>query len=208
MSDLAPLLQELTGSPWLWTAVFLTIILEGLLPFMPSETAVVLIGVNIAPHTPSLGLLILVTATGAFAGDALSYLLGCKAGPRVVARLQRGERGRHAQEWAQRQLERHGRLLILFARYIPGGRLATMSSAGALGFPPRWFLPIEMLASLVWGTQASLFGFLGGSMFRGQPLTGMAVSYGVMVAVLIGTRITQRQVRRRYRTPKSSALDI
>lgn len=127
------LVRELAGSPYLWAAVFVIAALDALLPFMPSETTVVLVGVLIAPSSLGLAELVLTAAAGAFAGDSLAYLLGRTSGPRVLARLRRRERGIRAQEWAQRQLERRGRLLIVFARYVPGGRAATL----ATGLPRR-----------------------------------------------------------------------
>lgn len=206
MPDLVLLLHGLITSPWLWAVVFLVATLDALLPFMPSETTVVLVGVLIAPSLPGLATLILTAAAGAFAGDTLSYVIGRVSGPRVVARLRRGERGRRAQLWAQRQLERRGRLLIVFARYVPGGRMATMSTAGALGFGVAWFLPAEVLGTLLWGTQASLIGFLGGAAFQDQPLTGMAVSYSVVIAAVLGAALVRRLLVRE--SPAENRVDI
>jgi membrane protein DedA with SNARE-associated domain len=159
---------------------------------MPSETTVVLVGVLIAPNLAGLAQLILVAAAGAFAGDVAAYLLGRGTGNAVLSRIMRRENGIRAREWAQRQLETRGRLLIVFGRYVPGGRAATLATAGALGFSPSWFLPPEVLGVLLWGTQASLVGFLGGAAFQDQPLLGMAVSYGFVVLVVVGSAIAHR----------------
>jgi membrane protein DedA with SNARE-associated domain len=186
------IVRELAASPWLWAAVFLIAGLDALLPFMPSETTVVLVGVLIAPSVVGFGQLVLVAAAGAFAGDTAAYLLGRSTGSAVLTRLMRRERGTRAREWAQRQLERRGRLLIVFGRYVPGGRAATLATAGALGFPPAWFLPPEVAGVLLWGTQAALVRFVGGTAFRDRPLMGMAVSYGFVLLVVIATAITHR----------------
>ncbi|GAA3430630.1 DedA family protein [Kutzneria kofuensis] len=186
------IVRLLASSPWLWAAVFVIAALDALLPFMPSETTVVLVGVLIAPSAFGLGQLILVAAAGAFAGDTAAYFLGRSTGAAVLTRLMRRERGARAREWAQRQLERRGRLLIVFGRYVPGGRAATLATAGALGFSPSWFLPPEVAGVLLWGTQAALVGFVGGTAFQDEPLTGMAVSYGFIVLVVIGTAVVHR----------------
>jgi membrane protein DedA with SNARE-associated domain len=186
------LVRELAASPWLWVVVFLIAGLDALLPFMPSETTVVLVGVLVAPSAAGLTQLILVAAAGAFFGDVAAYLLGRGTGNAVLTRLTRAERGIRAREWAQRQLERRGRLLIVFGRYVPGGRAATLATAGALGFSPSWFLPPELAGVLLWGTQAALVGFVGGTAFQDQPLTGMAVSYGFVILVVVGSAITHR----------------
>jgi membrane protein DedA with SNARE-associated domain len=189
------IVRELAGSPWLWVAVFVIAALDALLPFMPSETTVVLVGVLVAPSAAGLGELTLIAAAGAFAGDTAAYVLGRTTGSAVLTRLMRRERGIRAREWAQRQLERRGRLLIVFGRYVPGGRAATLATAGALGFPTAWFLPPEVAAALLWGAQASLVGFVGGTAFQDRPLIGMAVSYGFILTLVMGTAITHR-VRR------------
>ncbi|AHI01961.1 hypothetical protein GCM10010174_85630 [Kutzneria viridogrisea] len=200
MFDLVGLLHELVSSPWLWLVVFAVATLDALLPFMPSETTVVIVGVLIAPDPVRLALLVITAAAGAFAGDTISYVLGRRSGPRVLARIQRTERGRRAQSWAQQQLGRRGRLLIVFARYVPAGRFATMATAGALGFAPRWYLPPELLGVALWGTQAALIGFLGGSAFQDQPLLGMAASYSVVVgAVLVAGLVRALLTRSRHR---------
>ncbi|MEV6606875.1 VTT domain-containing protein [Kutzneria sp. NPDC051319] len=186
------LVRELANSPWLWTAVFFIAALDALLPFMPSETTVVLVGVLIAPSVTGLGQLVLVAAAGAFAGDVAAFYLGRSTGNAVLTRLMRRERGIQAREWAQRQLESRGRLLIVFGRYVPGGRAATLATAGALGFSPSWFLPAEAVGVLLWGTQAALIGFIGGSTFQDQPLIGMTFSYGFVVLVVIGSAIAHR----------------
>jgi membrane protein DedA with SNARE-associated domain len=186
------LVRDLAASPWLWAAVFLIAGLDALLPFMPSETAVVLVGVLVAPSAIGLGQLILIAAAGAFAGDTAAYVLGRTTGNAVLTKLMRHERGVQAREWAERQLERRGRLLIVFGRYVPGGRAATLATAGALGFSPAWFLPPELVGVLLWGTQAALVGFVGGTAFRDQPLMGLAVSYGFVILVVIATAITHR----------------
>jgi membrane protein DedA with SNARE-associated domain len=186
------LVRELAASPWLWAAVFLIAGLDALLPFMPSETTVVLVGVLIAPSAAGLAQLILVAAAGAFAGDVAAYLLGRSSGNAVLTRIMRRENGIRAREWAQRQLETRGRLLIIFGRYVPGGRAATLATAGALGFSPSWFLPPEVAGVLLWGTQAALVGFVGGATFQDQPLLGMTVSYGFVILMVVGSAITHR----------------
>ncbi|MGW9176339.1 DedA family protein, partial [Streptomyces decoyicus] len=94
MDQLTEPLQGMLGSPWLWLIVLLVSGLDALLPFMPSETTVVLVAVLIGPDLPLLALLAGVAAAGALAGDCLGYAVGRYAGPRATARLLRGERGR------------------------------------------------------------------------------------------------------------------
>ena len=58
--------------------------LDAVFPVLPSESAIVALGVATAGSTdPRLVLLVLAAAAGAFLGDNLSYLLGRYFGPPV-----------------------------------------------------------------------------------------------------------------------------
>ena len=61
------------------------------------------------------------------AGAALAYLLDP-----VADRLFRGEKGRARLEWAERAVDRHGGVLVVMGRFIPGGR-----TASTFAVPPR-----------------------------------------------------------------------
>ena len=62
--------------------------LDAILPVLPSETAVVALGVATAGSTdPRIALLVFCAALGAFLGDNLSYEIGHRAGPWVERRF-------------------------------------------------------------------------------------------------------------------------
>ena len=64
--------------------------LDAIVPVVPSETAVIALGVATAGSAdPRIALLVACAAAGAFLGDNLSYLLGRRFGP-VVERRYRG----------------------------------------------------------------------------------------------------------------------
>jgi membrane protein DedA with SNARE-associated domain len=188
-------LHGLLPSPWLWAVVFVISAMDGLLPFMPSDTTVIVVGVLVAADPVRLGLLILVAAAGAFAGDVLSYVIGRRSGA-MLSRLTRTERGRRRHRWVLTQLRRQGTLLILLTRYVPGGRVATMLTAGALRYPTRKFLVTEGIATPVWATFLALLGAAGGASFAEQPALGllMAFAIGIGLALLVeaGRRILMR----------------
>src|SRR5262245_39282212 len=124
LSRLTDFLQGLLPSPWLWAVVFVISALDALLPFMPSDTTVIVVGVLVVDAPVRLFLLIVVAAAGAFAGDLLGYVIGHRSHG-MVSRLTRTDNGLRRYRWVLMQLKRHGTLLILLARYIPGGRVAT-----------------------------------------------------------------------------------
>src|SRR5687767_2997722 len=100
LGQLTDTLHGMIDSPWLWVVVFAVAGLDALLPFMPSETTVVIVGVLIVPDPTLLLLLIVVATAGAWTGDVVAYTVGRRFGPRVTARLMRTEQGRRRHAWA------------------------------------------------------------------------------------------------------------
>ncbi len=195
------LLRGSLGSPWLWVIVFLVSGLDALLPFMPSETTVITVAVLIGPDLPQLALLALVAALGAWAGDCLGYAIGAAAGPRALARLQRGPDGIRRYEWAKIQVRRNAVLLILAARYLPGGRVASGLANGSLGYPPGKFVPLDALGASVWAVYSVLIGLVGGAAFTDEPEKGLLLSFALglvlVAAIEIGRRVRVRILTRR-----------
>jgi membrane-associated protein len=197
LSRMTDVLHGMLDSPWLWVVVLLVSGLDAILPFMPSETTVIIVGVLVAPDARQLVLLILVASFGAFAGDVFTYTVGRHAGPAVIARLTRLEHGERRHEWAQTQLGRHGRLLIVAGRYIPGVRMATMLTAGVLRYPTRRFLVTDAVGAGIWATYAALIGFLGGAAFEGNPVMGMLLAFGIGLTLAVLLEVGRRVLSRR-----------
>ncbi len=197
LSRMTDFLQGLLPSPWLWVVVLVVSALDGLLPFMPSDTTVILVGVLVAPDPLRLILLIVVATVGCVLGDVLSYLIGRYSGTAVLDRFTREEKGRKRREWAVSRLHRHGTLLILLGRYIPAGRVATMITAGALRYPTRTFLLTEIIAAIVWATFFALLGYAGGASFQHHPALGMLMAFGTVLILAALLELGRRLVARR-----------
>jgi membrane protein DedA with SNARE-associated domain len=178
-----------------------------MLPFMPSESTVVALGVlSAGTGRPQLALLILAAATGAYAGDRLSYQIGRSSNRAVIARLQRGRRSKLVHDWVHRLLSHRGRLVIVFARYVPGGRSTTAFAAGVVGYPLGRFRRYTAIAVLLWAIEAALLGYLGGAAFAAEPLVGLAVAWAAALAITGVAVLIQRLVHPTEATaPVSSA---
>lgn len=162
--------------------------LDAIFPVLPSETAVIALGVATAGSTdPRIALLVFCAALGAFLGDNLSYELGHRAGPWVRRRFLAGKKGRERQAWAERSLERFGIQVIIVCRFIPGGRTAITLCCGLIGYPRRKFIVATAIAATVWALYAFFIGRLGGKAFEDQPLLGLAVAFGgtLVISLLI-----------------------
>lgn len=199
LDHLTELLSSTLGSPWLWVIVFFVAGLDALLPFMPSETMVITVAVLIGSDPKQLALLVVLAGLGALAGDTLSFLIGRKAGPPVIARVQRGPKGVERYEWARGLVQRHATVLIIAARYLPGGRVATALATGSTGYPPARFVVLDALGAFVWATYSTLIGWLGGAAFADRPVYGLLLAFAiglVMVSLIeLGRRLAQKRGR-------------
>ncbi|MFD3421850.1 DedA family protein [Streptomyces decoyicus] len=197
MDQLTEPLQGMLGSPWLWLIVLLVSGLDALLPFMPSETTVVLVAVLIGPDLPLLALLAGVAAAGALAGDCLGYAVGRYAGPRATARLLRGERGRARHTRARARIERHAALLVVAGRFLPGGRVVAALSTGSVRFPLRRFVLLDALGAGIWAVCSAALGGLGGAALTDSPAKAMLLASGTGVVVACGAGYLHRRAPRR-----------
>ncbi|MFD9893981.1 DedA family protein [Amycolatopsis sp. NPDC059027] len=199
LAQITELLRGTLGSPWLWALVFAVSALDALLPFMPSETTVITVAVLIGPDPGRLAALAVVAAAGALAGDCLGYAVGRAAGPHVIARMQRGPSGRRRYAWARVQVRRHGVLLIMAARYLPGGRVASALANGSLGYPFARFAALDAAGATLWSIYSTLIGAVGGAAFADEPAKGLLLSFslglGLVAAIEGGRRLRLRALR-------------
>ena len=176
--------------------------LDAILPLLPSETAVITLGVATAGSTaPRIGLLVAFSAAGAFLGDNLCYLLGRRFGPRIKGRFFRGEKGARRLAWAERSLERYGMPLIVVCRFIPGGRTAVMLCCGIVRYQQRRFVIATAIAGVIWASYSFFIGRLGGQAFEDKPWAGLLLALGLAVGISalieLVRRIRSGRVQRR-----------
>jgi membrane protein DedA with SNARE-associated domain len=167
--------------------------LDAILPVLPSETAVITLGVATAGSAdPRIGLLVAFSAAGAFLGDNLCYLLGRRFGPRIERRFFRGEKGARRLAWAKRSLERYGMPLIVVCRFIPGGRTAVTLCCGIVRYQQRRFVIATAIAGVIWASYSFFIGRLGGQAFEDKPWAGLLLALGVAVAISMLIELARR----------------
>ena len=165
--------------------VFVVAGLDALVPLSPSESTLITVSV-LAGTTgePSIGLVILAAAGGAFGGDVLSYRIG--------TRLPRKVRGLAAYEWARRTLQSHGGQVLVFARYLPGGRSASALAAGVVGFPAGRFHAWTALGVSLWASMAGLIGYGCGLYFDGTLWKALVFAYAGAALLLVVAETVRR----------------
>ncbi|MEV4020284.1 DedA family protein [Nonomuraea angiospora] len=169
------LVQQVMSSPWLYAALFGLALLDGFFPIVPAETSVITAAVFAASGETNLALVIVVAALGAFAGDHISYLIGNKSAGRL--------REKKAFVWARDTLAERGGLVLVVARYIPGGRTATTLTMGAVRHPLRSFTFFDAIAASSWAVYSGLIGFFGGMAFENDPIKGLLLGLGIAVSI-------------------------
>ena len=175
--------------------------LDAILPVIPSETAVITLGVATAGSAdPRIALLVLCSAAGAFVGDNLCYLLGRRFGPWIERRFFRSEKGKRRRDWAERSLERYGMPLIIVCRFIPGGRTAVMLSCGIVRYDRRRFVIATAAAGLIWASYSFFIGRLGGKAFEDKPWAGLLLALGLAVTISAIIEAIRRIRSRRVRS--------
>lgn len=188
--------QELMSSPWIYLALFSFATLDAFLPVFPSESLVIMAGVFAANGEPDLVGVMAAAAVGAFVGDHISYLIGRRLGHVLVRRLRPGTKRHEAFTWAQATLVERGGLLLVAARYVPGGRTAATLTMGTVGYRLRSFTGFTAVAAALWGVYCALVGYLGGKAFENDPIKGVVL--GIAIALTITAAVEfARHVRSR-----------
>jgi len=191
------LVDQISGSGWSYVLIFAFAYLDALVPIVPSETAVVTAGVLAGSGRMSLPLIIVLAASGAFAGDNTSYLIGRHYGEPAKRRFFSGKKARERIHWAEQQLQERGGELIVVSRFIPAGRTVVTLSAGGLRMPWRRFATFDAIAAIVWALYASLLGYFGGRAFEHQPWKGLLLAVGIAFTVAGGIELVRWLRRRR-----------
>lgn len=180
--------------------VFALAAFDVVVPVLPSESAVILGGVLAWQGRLHPVPLVIAAASGAIAGDHLSYSIG-RWTQRGRPQPRRGDRrlgkAERLQSWAGRQLDRRGPSLLVVARFIPGGRTASTFMAGRTAYRLRRFTPTVMAAGVLWASFATSLGYVGGRTFHEQTLlaTGLGIALGVGFAALLEVVMSRRERR-------------
>ncbi len=175
--------ESLMGSWWIYPWMWVLSLVDGIFPLVPSESVVIAAAASWkSTGQPWLWLGFIAAAFGAWCGDQLAYWVGSKFDVRRHRFFAR-ERVRKSLDWAESMLERRGTSFIIAARFIPMGRVAVNLTAGALGYPRRWFMIVDAVAVTIWATYGTALG-VGVSSIFGNLLVSIAV--GIVGGIVLG----------------------
>ena len=193
-------LKDFSSGPWFYVIIFVIAVLDSVLPIVPSETLVIIGGVSAGLGNLWIPLVILVASSGAFIGDNMSYLIGREASDWVIRRQTRTEKGAARMAKIVEQVHERGGLLLITARFIPGGRTALTLSCGVTRQPRRWFVGWSVIAAVIWGNYAALLGFIGGKSFEENHTTAFIIAFVTAFSITALIEIVRWLLKRaRYR---------
>lgn len=184
METIVDLIMPLAASPWIYTAVIVLVVVDGVFPLFPSEVIVVsLAALATSSGAPDLVLLLLVAAMGAVLGDNVAFAIG-RACRRAGLDGRRFRPLARFLDWAERGLDRRPSTLFLTARFIPMARLAVNVTAGMQGYSYARFAPLCILASSVWAAYNLTIGYAAGRWLGDNPVLAMAMA--IVAAITVG----------------------
>src|SRR5581483_2892830 len=199
-ADHGPMFESIvdvvTASDWVYALILLIAALDAVFPVVPSEATVIAAASLAAGGELVLGFVLVAGATGAVIGDNVAYLGGRAGQGFLRRRLLSTPRWRQRTTVAERQLRERGGTIIAVSRFIPGGRTATMLTAGIVGLGWRRFAFYDVLAGLLWATYASVIGWIGGRAFTEHTAYALFLAFGIAAALTLVIEGGRRWVSR------------
>lgn len=180
-------------------AVFLFVALESAGVPLPGESALIAAALYAgATHRLDIGLVALVAAVAAIAGDNGGYWLGQHGGTRLVRRYGHWVRLDARKLKVGRYLfARHGGKVVFFGRFITVLRTYAAFFAGLNGMRRSRFLVANAAAGVLWAAAVSFGAYALGSAAT-QVGTALAIAglAAAGVLIVVGVLVMKRVVRR------------
>lgn len=197
------IIVDASNSPWFLLLLFAVALFDSVIPIVPSEFSVIAGAVAAGAgrliddqNVLSLILVIVIAAFGAYVGDSLAYWIGNRSERLLTGLLFRGEKGARRLQATSRQIRKRGGLLLVTARFIPGGRTALTVSCGLTGQPfLAWFTRWDLLATTIWATYAGLLGYFVSDAVESQSTAlwlAFGLALGITAVIEVGRWVLER----------------
>lgn len=183
VTDATDWLEEISSHWWFLLIILVIAFLDSVIPIVPSETTVIIGGVAAGSGQQALLLVIAAGGVGAFLGDNAAYVIGERFSRRIERRADRKPNLQRRLTWATGQIRARGGLLLITARFIPGGRTALTLSSGVTHQPRGWFIRWTAVAATIWASYAALLGFIGGKTFEDNHTMAFLFAFGAALGI-------------------------
>ena len=188
INSLTDWLDRVSGNWWFLAIILIIALLDSVIPIVPSETTVIIGGVaasSAGAASYNVLFVIIAGAIGAFIGDNLSYQIGRRASRLVERRAAKKESTAKKLKWVADQIEERGGLLLITARFIPGGRTILTLSSGLTKQSQSWFMGWVGVATIIWASYAAILGYAFGSKFEDDHTKAFLLAFGAALAVTV-----------------------
>lgn len=193
IDSLIQFLEQLMTMAVFYPLLSLLITIDALCPLVPSETVLNLAGAfSAAQGVPDVKWVMGAAAIGAIIGDNLCFMLGGRL-INLVNRLDPESRAGKAITWVRENMNQHGGITIIVARFLPWARWVATILLGSVRFNWFLFLIYDTIGVALWVLISVGVGYLGGTLFSDFPLLAMVV--GVILGSLVGLAIQKLQER-------------
>lgn len=169
---------------WVYALIFAIVFVEtGLvvMPFLPGDSLLFVVGTLSATGVMSLPLAIALLMLAAVSGDQLNFAVGRAAGRRVFAWKQTLLFNKRAFDRTHEFYEKYGAITIVLARFLPFVRTFAPFVAGIARMDPSRFTRFNVLGAVLWITALVTAGFVLGNL----PLIQHNMSAVIWAFVLI-----------------------
>ena len=191
---------ELTPVSLSYLSIFLLIAGDAVFPILPGETTLNAASTLAAGGDLVLALVIIAGALGAIVGDSVLFALARRSRGRVEPKVQ-AARSNARVESVLSYLGDNRKILLVFARYVPGLRFVVNASLGLSDLPYREFLPWSALGAVLWSTYTCGLAYWVGSAIEDYPLASVYVSGAITTTLIAILFLRERRRRRRQARP-------
>ena len=202
LRDPGPIIQW-GGYPALALIIFLET--GAMIAFLPGDSLLFVAGLYAAKGDLNIAVLTLLLSTMAIFGDATSYAIGARIGPRIFARPKsRFFKPEHVAA-AHAFYEKHGGKAIVIARFVPLVRTFVPIIAGVAGMGYRRFALFNIAGGIGWVASMTLGGYFLGTLF---PDLGRHVEKVIVVIVALSVMpMLIEYLKSRARARQAPAVD-
>lgn len=179
LRDPGPIIQW-GGYPVLALIIFLET--GAMVAFLPGDSLLFVAGLYAAKGDLNIVVLNVLLPAMAILGDATSYTIGAKVGPKIFSKPRsRFFKPEHMQA-AHAFYEKHGGKAIVIARFVPLVRTFVPVVAGAAGMSYARFATFNVVGGIAWVASMSLGGYFLGTVW---PDLGKHVEKVIVLIVVL-----------------------
>jgi len=179
LRDPGPIIQW-GGYPALALIIFLET--GAMIAFLPGDSLLFVAGLYASKGQLNIAVLVILLSTMAILGDATSYTIGSRVGPKIFNRPRsRFFKPEHISA-AHAFYEKHGGKAIIIARFVPLVRTFVPVIAGVAGMSYRQFALYNITGGIGWVVSMTVSGYFLGSWF---PDLGKHIEKVIIVIVVL-----------------------